>query len=242
MVKFKVWGDLLLCVVEDRVEREQWEGEENPGGGTERSKTGKPPRRAHVTAGGWGNACAHAPPQHLHPFGARTPRLPSQNFWSFLRFHSLERESASRQRGHRQNLTTTAATTDSVLRAPDRTRPAQPRNMVVKIRLARFGRTNSPFYNIVVAHARTARNSRPLEVIGTYDPIPKKDTYDESGRLHKDIKLDISRAQYWIGVGAQPTETATRLLSMVGIVDPKYQKTPPRKSTPKKEKAAPAEA
>ncbi|KAK0726229.1 ribosomal protein S16 domain-containing protein [Apiosordaria backusii] len=110
--------------------------------------------------------------------------------------------------------------------------------MVVKIRLARFGRTNSPFYNIVVAHARTARNSRPLEVIGTYDPIPKKDTYDESGRLHKDIKLDITRAKYWIGVGAQPTETATRLLSMVGIVDPKYQKKPPRPSTPGKTKTS----
>lgn len=126
--------------------------------------------------------------------------------------------------------------------------------MVVKIRLARFGRRNSPFYNIVVAHARyvhsqcstastplhlerwqlplkfkvrsltdgilpsTARNSRPLEVIGTYDPIPKPDPYDNSGKLHKDIKLDSQRARYWIGVGAQPTDTAWRLLSMVGIL------------------------
>ncbi|KAK3903199.1 ribosomal protein S16 domain-containing protein [Staphylotrichum tortipilum] len=94
--------------------------------------------------------------------------------------------------------------------------------MVVKIRLARFGRTNAPFYNIVVAHARTARNSRPLEVIGTYDPIPRKDPYDTSGKLHKDIKLDTLRAQYWIGVGAQPTDTAWRLLSLVGILPPKY--------------------
>ncbi|KAL8963839.1 MAG: hypothetical protein Q9183_004913, partial [Haloplaca sp. 2 TL-2023] len=45
--------------------------------------------------------------------------------------------------------------------------------MVLKIRLARFGRRNAPFYNIVVAQARTARNSKPLEVLGTYDPIPK---------------------------------------------------------------------
>lgn len=127
--------------------------------------------------------------------------------------------------------------------------------MVVKIRLARFGRRNSPFYNIVVAHARyvrhfnptelsppsissnlftpristdiqtlssTARNSRPLEVIGTYDPIPKPDPYDNSGKLHKDIKLDSQRAQYWIGVGAQPTDTAWRLLSMVGILPKKH--------------------
>ncbi|PNY23082.1 Ribosomal protein S16 [Tolypocladium capitatum] len=90
--------------------------------------------------------------------------------------------------------------------------------MVVKIRLARFGRRNSPLYNIVVAHARTARNSRPMEVLGTYDPVPKPDPYDASGRLHKDIKLDTQRARYWIGVGAQPTVTAWRLLSMVGIL------------------------
>lgn len=61
----------------------------------------------------------------------------------------------------------------------------------------------------------TARNSRPLEVIGTYDPVPKRDPYDQSGKLHKDLKLDTTRAKYWIGVGAQPTETVWRLLAMV---------------------------
>ncbi|KAF3069017.1 Ribosomal protein S16, mitochondrial [Daldinia childiae] len=104
--------------------------------------------------------------------------------------------------------------------------------MVVKVRLARFGRKNSPFYNIVVAHARTARNSKPLEVIGTYDPIPKPDPYDHSGKLHKDIKLDILRAKYWIGVGAQPTDTVWRLLSMVGIMESKYRNTEPRTPPP----------
>ncbi|KAL8387050.1 hypothetical protein RB595_010195 [Gaeumannomyces hyphopodioides] len=87
--------------------------------------------------------------------------------------------------------------------------------MVVKMRLARFGRTNAPFFNIVVAQARTARNSKPMEVIGTYDPIPKTDSYDTSRKLHKDIRLDMTRAKYWIGVGAQPTDTVWRLLSMV---------------------------
>lgn len=112
--------------------------------------------------------------------------------------------------------------------------------MTVKIRLARFGRRNAPFYNIVIAHARlvsaapasappsrpaaadspstrTARNSRPIEVIGTYDPKPKPDPYDDSGRLHKDIKLDTLRAKYWIGVGAQPTESVWRMLAMVSL-------------------------
>ncbi|KAH6885419.1 ribosomal protein S16 domain-containing protein [Thelonectria olida] len=104
--------------------------------------------------------------------------------------------------------------------------------MVVKIRLARFGRRNAPLYNIVVAHARTARNSRPLEVIGTYDPVPKPDPYDDSGRLHKDIKLDMMRARYWIGVGAQPTDTAWRLLSMVNIL-PKKDFGPKKNDKPK---------
>ncbi|EJP62205.1 Ribosomal protein S16 [Beauveria bassiana D1-5] len=100
--------------------------------------------------------------------------------------------------------------------------------MVIKIRLARFGRRNLPLYNIVVAHARTARNSKPLEVIGTYDPVPKADPYETTpGRLHKDVRLDTQRARYWIGVGAQPTDTAWRLLSMVGIL-PKKQFGPPR--------------
>jgi len=56
-----------------------------------------------------------------------------------------------------------------------------------------------------------------MEVIGTYDPIPKLDAYDNSGKFHKDIKLDVVRARYWIGVGAQPSDTAWRILSMVSL-------------------------
>ncbi|KAF1945590.1 ribosomal protein S16 [Clathrospora elynae] len=96
--------------------------------------------------------------------------------------------------------------------------------MVLRIRLARFGKKHAPFYNIVVAHARTARNSRPLEVLGTYDPKPQAPRPgDTHGRPWKDIKLDISRARYWVGVGAQPSDTAWRLLSMVGILEPQFR-------------------
>ncbi|KXH29229.1 ribosomal protein S16 [Colletotrichum simmondsii] len=95
--------------------------------------------------------------------------------------------------------------------------------MVVRIRLARFGRVNQPFYNIVVTQARTARNSKPIEVIGTYDPVPRQDPYDATSKPHKDIRLDSLRARYWVGVGAQPTETVWRLLSMVGILQPKFR-------------------
>jgi len=96
--------------------------------------------------------------------------------------------------------------------------------MVLRIRLARFGKKHAPFYNIVVAHARTARNSRPLEVLGTYDPKPKEPRPgDTHGRPWKDIALDMARARYWVGVGAQPSDTAWRLLSMVGILEPQYR-------------------
>ncbi|KAL6718705.1 37S ribosomal protein S16, mitochondrial [Lecanora helva] len=93
--------------------------------------------------------------------------------------------------------------------------------MVLKIRLARFGKRNAPFYNIVVAQARSARNSKPLEVLGTYDPIPKPPAFGE-GKPIKDIKLDTARAKYWLGVGAQPSDPAWRLLSMIGLLEPKY--------------------
>ncbi|MCJ1445151.1 MAG: 37S ribosomal protein S16, mitochondrial [Stictis urceolatum] len=92
--------------------------------------------------------------------------------------------------------------------------------MVVRIRLARFGKRNAPFYNIVVADARTARNSKPIEVIGTYDPIPKPPPFGQ-GKPYKDIQLDSSRAKYWLGVGAQPSEPCWKLLSLLGLMEKK---------------------
>ncbi|RDL40828.1 putative ribosomal protein S16, mitochondrial [Venustampulla echinocandica] len=103
--------------------------------------------------------------------------------------------------------------------------------MVVKIRLARFGRCKAPFYNIVVAQARTARNSKPIEVLGTYDPIPKP-PIDGEGKPFKDIKLDTTRAKYWLGVGAQPSDPAWRLLSMAGLLIPKYRPKPTTQNQP----------
>ncbi|MCJ1421864.1 37S ribosomal protein S16, mitochondrial [Xylographa parallela] len=104
--------------------------------------------------------------------------------------------------------------------------------MAVKIRLARFGKTNAPFYNIVVANARTARNSKPLEVLGTYDPIPKPPPFGQ-GKPFKDIKLDTVRAKYWLGVGAQPSDPVWRLLAMVGLIEPKYSIIQAQQQKPK---------
>ena len=105
--------------------------------------------------------------------------------------------------------------------------------MVLRIRLARFGQRHAPLYNIVLAQARSARDSKPLEVLGTYDPQPKTplasaDTPEyvvdpQTGeekkyepKRYKDVKLDKSRVKYWLGVGAQPTEGVERLLCLVG--------------------------
>jgi small subunit ribosomal protein S16 len=100
--------------------------------------------------------------------------------------------------------------------------------MVLRLRLSRVpgplgAKRHKPFYNIVLAQARSARDSKPLEVLGTYDPIPQAVVGAEDGaRKVKDIKIDVSRAQYWLGVGAQPSDTVWRLLSMIGLMEPKY--------------------
>lgn len=104
--------------------------------------------------------------------------------------------------------------------------------MVLRLRLARIrtpggAKRHRPMYNIVLAQARSARDSKPMEVLGTYDPLPKlpvgtkEGDVDEDGnkvRKVKDIKVDVARAKYWLGVGAQPSDTVWRLLSMVCII------------------------
>ncbi|MCA9693234.1 MAG: 30S ribosomal protein S16 [Nannocystaceae bacterium] len=72
--------------------------------------------------------------------------------------------------------------------------------MAVKIRLARMGSKKHPFYRIVAADARSPRDGRFLERLGTYDPMSER----------VDLKQD--RLAYWQGVGAQPTTTVTRLI------------------------------
>lgn len=78
--------------------------------------------------------------------------------------------------------------------------------MAVKIRLMRIGKIREPHYRIVVADARTRRNGRAIETIGQYHP---KD--NPSG-----IQLDSERAQYWLSVGAQPTEPVHEILKITG--------------------------
>ena len=78
--------------------------------------------------------------------------------------------------------------------------------MAVKIKLARIGKIREPFYRIVVADARTRRSGRAIEAIGKYHP--KNDP--------SVIEIDSERAQYWLSVGAQPTESVEALLKVTG--------------------------
>jgi small subunit ribosomal protein S16 len=78
--------------------------------------------------------------------------------------------------------------------------------MAVKIRLTRLGKIRNPQYRIAVADARTRRDGRSIEIIGRYHP-------KEDPSL---IEIDSERAQYWLSVGAQPTEPVLKLLKITG--------------------------
>ncbi len=72
---------------------------------------------------------------------------------------------------------------------------------MVKIRLARFGRKKRPFYRIVVTDSRKRRDSGWIESIGYYNPLTNP----------KEIKIDMDRMNYWLGVGAQMSDRVSKL-------------------------------
>ena len=73
---------------------------------------------------------------------------------------------------------------------------------MVKIRLRRMGAKKAPYYRVVVADSRNARDGRFIEEIGTYNPLTDPAT----------VQIDMERANYWIANGAQPTDTVRGLL------------------------------
>jgi len=80
---------------------------------------------------------------------------------------------------------------------------------MVKIRLRRVGRKKRPSYRVVVADARSPRDGAFIETIGHYDPLTDPPT----------IVINEEKALKWLHQGAQPTETVTRLLNKLGIVE-----------------------
>ncbi len=107
--------------------------------------------------------------------------------------------------------------------------------MAVKIKLKRIGKIREPHYRIVIADARAKRNGRAIEEIGQYHPL-----HDPSV-----IKVDSERVQYWLGVGAQPTEAVAALLRVTGDWQQfKGEPAPPpmKMAEPKQDKRAVFEA
>jgi len=78
--------------------------------------------------------------------------------------------------------------------------------VAVKIRLKRLGKIRAPYYRIVVADSRTKRDGRVIEEIGKYHPTEEPSF----------IEVDSERAQYWLSVGAQPTEQVAAILKITG--------------------------
>ena len=84
---------------------------------------------------------------------------------------------------------------------------------MVKIRLRRVGRKKLPVYRIVIADAQSPRDGRFIELIGQYNPrLP------DNG-----LKVDVERANYWLDVGAQPTDTVRSLLRRAGVLKTRHE-------------------
>ncbi|HXN64598.1 MAG TPA: 30S ribosomal protein S16 [Candidatus Acidoferrales bacterium] len=73
---------------------------------------------------------------------------------------------------------------------------------MLAIRLARFGKKKKPFYRVVVIEKSRARNGRTVELVGTYDPLKKPAA----------VQLNADRIKYWLGQGAQPSDTVRSFL------------------------------
>ena len=97
--------------------------------------------------------------------------------------------------------------------------------MAVRIRLTRLGDKKSPFYRVVVADSRTARDGKVIEQIGTYDPLKNP----------AEININTELAKKWLANGAQPTETAKSILQTAGVIEVKGNSV--AKTNNKKKKA-----
>lgn len=83
--------------------------------------------------------------------------------------------------------------------------------MAVKMRLTRMGDKKSPFYRIVVADSRKARDGEYVDLVGTYNPLANPE----------EVKIDAEKAKKWIANGAQPTDTVKDLLVKVNVIEAK---------------------
>ena len=108
--------------------------------------------------------------------------------------------------------------------------------MPVRIRLSRGGAKKRPFYRIVVADSRRARDGKFIDQVGTYNPMLPKDSSER-------VKIDLDKTKEWISKGAQPSDRVTLFLANLGVVEKpviteKTKKHLPRKKTQEKLLAA----
>ena len=91
--------------------------------------------------------------------------------------------------------------------------------MALKIRLARAGTKKRPFYHIVIADARSPRDGRFIEKLGTFNPLLAKDAENR-------VVLDTERAKHWLSHGAQPTDRVLRFLDAAGLAKREARNNP----------------
>jgi small subunit ribosomal protein S16 len=97
--------------------------------------------------------------------------------------------------------------------------------MSLKIRLTRGGAKKRPFYHIIVADARSPRDGRFIERLGSYNPMVEK-THAER------LVLKTERIQHWLSMGAQPTDRVARFLGDAGLIAKPERRETPTKSAP----------
>lgn len=103
--------------------------------------------------------------------------------------------------------------------------------MPVRIRLARHGQRHSPFYHLVAIASSKRRDAHPIELLGTYDPIPRLPstadlpssskvfgTVVEAIPKEKEVKWNVERIRHWLDTGAQPTRSVVKLLERVSFL------------------------
>lgn len=98
--------------------------------------------------------------------------------------------------------------------------------MALKIRLARGGAKKRPFYQIVVADARSPRDGRFVEKVGTYNPMLPQGNQDR-------VRLNTDRIKHWLSVGAQPTDRVALFLGQANVIKMPERSITPQKSAPK---------
>ena len=99
--------------------------------------------------------------------------------------------------------------------------------MPVRIRLSRGGAKKRPFYRIVVADSRRARDGKFIDQVGTYNPMLPKDSPDR-------VKIDVEKAKDWMAKGAQPSDRVIIFLSNLGVVEKPVITEKTKKHLPKK--------